>query len=273
MNNLCVWWNSGTMLEPPADRRVFSLRSFATPSRSWRSDSATWGSTSWRETTGRGTPRPPGTSCSRWTCTRRSCRWVRSEGLWWAACHVSIRVCHVSKTLFLLSRELLLYLCLTSCRCSVNVCREWRPGWGQRSRMGVWPGKRRTPSTSCRDRWGSLREVSTNTRRLWRWCADCIKPWRKYVVNAKGQRSLRTWTDVMMSLCFNSITSGVRTPARRSLVSGSFPPSVAARKPSRFSTGSLRSSSGRRFLSRRRGSVRSVSWRSGCTVSNRSTGF
>lgn len=71
--------------------------------------------------------------------------------------------------------------------------------------------------------------------------------------------------------CGNSISSGVRRPAPPSPVLGSFPPSAAARTPSLFSTGSLRSSCGRRFQSRRRGSVRSQSSLSGCTVSPQRT--
>lgn len=71
----------------------------------------------------------------------------------------------------------------------------------------------------------------------------------------------------IMCVYVNSISSGARRRVRPSLVSGSFPRSVAARTPSLFSTSSLRSSSGQRFRSRRRGSVRSQSWLSDCTVS------
>lgn len=69
----------------------------------------------------------------------------------------------------------------------------------------------------------------------------------------------------------NSISSGVRRRAPPSRVLGSSPPSAAAWTPSLFSTSSLRSSCGRRFQSRRRGSVRSRSSPSGCTVSPQRT--
>lgn len=63
-----------------------------------------------------------------------------------------------------------------------------------------------------------------------------------------------------------STSSGVRRQARPLPESGSFPWSVAAQKPSLSCTGSLRSLCGRRFLSRRRGSIRSPSSPSECTV-------
>lgn len=56
---------------------IFRFFRFVAPLRSWRNASATWSLTTRRETTGPGTWRPSGTSCSRWSCTRRSCRWVQ----------------------------------------------------------------------------------------------------------------------------------------------------------------------------------------------------
>lgn len=72
-------------------------------------------------------------------------------------------------------------------------------------------------------------------------------------------------------LCIHSISSGVKRRALPSLGSGSTLWSVAALKPSRFCTGSSRSLFGPRFLSRRRGSVRSQSWLSGCMVGKKMT--
>lgn len=72
-------------------------------------------------------------------------------------------------------------------------------------------------------------------------------------------------------LCVLSISSGVMRPAPPSLGSGSFLRSVAAQKQSRFCTVSLRSSFGPQFPSRRRGSGRSQSWLSGCTVHKNTT--
>lgn len=89
--------------------------------------------------------------------------------------------------------------------------------------------------------------------------------WRR-LSDSAAAAGLKTLKSLYVLFCVTSISSGVRRRAPPSPVWGSFPQSVAAPRPWPCSTGSLRSLCGQRFLSRRRGSVRSQSSLSVCTV-------
>lgn len=152
-------------------------------------------------------------------------------------------------------------------RSSRHASRLWQSAWRLKSGMGTCPGRLRTLSTSCSDRWEILLGALVTTVRRWRWAGGFNRPWKRW--ETPYHLLHHSCSRVLIACPSPSTSSGVMKPAP--LLPGweGSPLSAVAPTPSRFSTSSLRNLCGLQFPSRRSGSVRSQSWPSGSMVSQR----